>query len=99
MYPKLGCQQLFDHPYPGLGQIASVVATPAQRQHAPVLEPIGQRAQVTGRLRMCGRRQTQVGQRIARDAVGAALQDQEFRLEARNVLKHRRPDLPKLLIA
>ncbi len=99
MYPKLGGEQFLDHPHPSLGQIAPVIAPAPERQHPPVLQPIGQCAQIACRLRVRRRGQQQVRQRVARDAVSPALQDQELRLKARHMRQHRGPHLAEVGVA
>ena len=80
LYPNTGVsggEQGLHHAAPGPRDIAAIVAAAAQRQHAAVAEPVGQQAQFARRARMTGARELQVRDRIAGDAVGTALENQE----------------------
>jgi energy-dependent translational throttle protein EttA len=64
-----------------------------------VAQPLGEFAELAGRAPMrCGG-QPQMGDRIAFETVGAALQEQELRLESRQVLDHLRPNFGKRAVA
>src|SRR6202008_3734460 len=86
-------QQVFQHRVPGLGEVAAVVAPAAERQHAAVAEAVGELLQGAGSVPMRAGREAQVRDRIALEAVGSALQDEELRLEALEVRHDARPHL------
>src|SRR6266404_5019738 len=77
---------------PDLGEIVAVVSPASQGEHTAVTETVGERAQLAGRAPVHARREAQVGDRIALETVGAALQDDEVRCELLPVRRDVRPD-------
>jgi len=92
------CECLYD-PGPGARKIAPVVTTAASSHNASVAMPVGQGAQIMSRLCMRVLGESQVGYRIAVQAVGTALHDDEFRPGIVQVAQHPRPDIAELTIA
>src|SRR5579862_8866501 len=91
-------QQILDHRRPGMGQVAAVVAPAAESQHPPVSARVGERGKIARRAAVHVRREAQVCDRIAVDGIGAALQDDEFRIVSRQVRHDVRPHLRKYFV-
>src|SRR5262249_39648095 len=86
-------EQVFQHRVPGLGEVAAVIAPAPERQHAAVAQAVGELAQRAGGMSVRTGGEAQVRDRIAFEAVGAALQDDELGLEALEVFQYPRPDM------
>src|SRR6267143_3443831 len=95
---KACLHQVFDDRGPGLGEIVAVVSPASQGEHPTVTETVGERGQLAGRAPVYARREAQVGDRIALETVGAALQDDEFRRELLQVRGDVRPDAGEHLV-
>ena len=87
MAGQSGLGQPGDHFRPGISKIGAVVPTATECQHPAVAQARGQLHQVLRRAPVHGRTEAQVGDRITLDAVGAALEHQELRFEALDVLQ------------
>src|SRR3984957_1741797 len=87
-----GLDEVLHDLVPGLGQILAVVAPAPQGQHPPVTAPLCQRREVAGGMPVGAGGEAQVGDGIALQAVGAALQDHEFGVEFLKVRHDARPD-------
>src|SRR6185312_1582435 len=70
---------------PGAGEIATIVTAAAHRQQPPIGELPGQRAQARGGVPMRVLGEAQVRDRIALEAVGAALKQKELRARTAQV--------------
>src|ERR1700756_1987895 len=86
-------QEVFHYRVPGLGEVAAVVAPAPERQHAPVPQAVGELLQRAGGMPVRAGREPQVRDRIALEAVGSTLQDEELGLEALEGRQHARPHL------
>src|SRR5687768_11314903 len=72
--------EFVEHGAPRRGQIAAVVAAAAETHDAPVAHLVREGAEAAGGVRVRLRGVLQVRERVARDAVRAALEDDEIRL-------------------
>src|SRR5207245_1216878 len=90
--PERNLKQILHDRGPGVRDIAAVVPPAPQGKHAPVAESVRELRQLTRGPPVSFRREAQMGDRIAFQAVGTALEDDELWRKALEVSRYPRPD-------
>src|SRR5581483_7266178 len=80
---------------PRLRQVGAVVTPAAQREDPPMLQPVGQQGQLARCPAVGPGTEAQVGDRVALEAVRAALKNDELMLEALQMHQDAWADAPE----
>ena len=99
-WPSSGCfDEGLDDPGPGARDVPPVVAAAAEPEDAPGRMAVGDGAESRGGMGMRFLRQLQVRDRVPAEAVGTALEDDEFRRVPLEMGLDRRPNAQELRVA